>query len=206
MKHIFITFIIVASTFYCVAQNKYEAEGDIKYKNEDYAGAIIEYNKALNIASYYSGEDTVSVSKDYTYFLRGTCKLYTEDFTGAIIDLTKSLKNCPHNVNNFFIYGNRMIKFGEEYIVMKNSYSLQHSYSHIYYYRGCAKMNLKDFKGAIIDFNRTINDEDIKYKIFYYRGICRLYLGLNDIGCEDLRMAGELGNTDVYEIIKERCQ
>jgi len=55
-----------------------------------------------------------------------------------------------------------MIKFGEEYIVMKNSYSLQHSYSHIYYYRGCAKMNLKDFKGAIIDFNRTINDEDIK--------------------------------------------
>jgi len=70
---------------------------------------------------------------------------------------------------------------------------------------GNTKYELKDYKGAIQDYNKAI-ELDPKYAVTYYnRGVAKILLGQKDNGCLDLSKAGELGHAEAYEAIKENC-
>ena len=74
-----------------------------------------------------------------------------------------------------------------------------------YYKSGCDKLELKDFRGAIQDYNKAI-ELNPKYALAYNnRGMAKIALGQKDSGCLDLSKAGELGYMDAYDAIKEYC-
>ena len=77
-----ITFILV--TTFCYSQNKdakyYFEQGDAKGNLEDYRGAILDYNKAIEINPQYAD----------AYFNRGVVKYILKDTNGACLDWSKA--------------------------------------------------------------------------------------------------------------------
>ena len=74
-----------------------------------------------------------------------------------------------------------------------------------YFNSGNAKANLKDYKGAIEDFNKVIELNPKDAFAYNNRGLAKIDLGQKDSGCLDLSKAGELGFAEAYESIKEFC-
>ena len=74
-----------------------------------------------------------------------------------------------------------------------------------YSYRGDAKSNLQDYRGAIQDLNKAIELNPNNAKAYNLRGYAKLLLGQKDNGCLDFSKAGELGYAEAYETIKEYC-
>ena len=77
--------------------------------------------------------------------------------------------------------------------------------SNAYYNRGLSKYKLEDYRGAIADYTIAIELKPDTGIFYYKRGITKLELNQKDSGCLDLSKAGELGETDAYEDIKEYC-
>lgn len=69
-----------------------------------------------------------------------------------------------------------------------------------YFYRGIAKFNLGDLRGAKSDFDRSIRLNPIFTNGYHYRAITESRLGDYDKALDDLQMAIELrpGNTGLY--------
>jgi tetratricopeptide (TPR) repeat protein len=79
------------------------------------------------------------------------------------------------------------------------------NYAEAYNNRGIAKRNIQDLEGAINDFTKAISI-DRKYSMAYSnRGIVKIVIGQNDAGCEDLKIASELGNIQAEELISKFC-
>ena len=74
-----------------------------------------------------------------------------------------------------------------------------------YFNSGNAKANLKDYRGAILDFNKAIELNPKLASAYLGRGLAKILLGQKDDGCLDLSKAGELGEASAYETIKELC-
>ena len=82
---------------------------------------------------------------------------------------------------------------------------LNPSESNSYYNRGLAKSHLEDYRGAIADYTIAIELKPNSGLFYYNRGLAKLQLNQKDSGCLDLSTAGELGETDAYEDIKQYC-
>ena len=82
-----------------------------------------------------------------------------------------------------------------------------------YYYRAHCKEMLDDYRGAINDYNNAmiawdygkIPNEAMYPSIYYYRGVCKYLLNDNDGACQDWSKAGELGETEAYQMINKNC-
>jgi tetratricopeptide (TPR) repeat protein len=66
-------------------------------------------------------------------------------------------------------------------------------------------MILKNYSGAITDFNKFIDINPNECLIYYKRGEAQMMLGHKQNACMDWRKAGELGCEDVYDDIKNYC-
>lgn len=137
-------------------------------------------NAMINFTKIINGKIEGYVSIANVYFERGFLKNKLEDYRSAISDFDLALKN-----NTF-----------------KNNPNLKLLYS----YRGYSKLMLNDYLGAINDYSRYIQDNPNNSSNAYYnRGLARIYLKQFELGCNDLSKAGELGELDAYELIKEYC-
>lgn len=74
-----------------------------------------------------------------------------------------------------------------------------------YYLRGRSKARLEDYRGAIVDFNKTIQINPDFADAYLDRGGCKMLLGEKESGCLDFSKAGELGQTLAYDLIKSSC-
>jgi len=74
-----------------------------------------------------------------------------------------------------------------------------------YINRGIAKNDLKDYRGAIQDYNKAIEINPKIAQVYYFRGLAKIYLGDENGGCLDFSKAGELGDKDIYDTIKRYC-
>ena len=68
------------------------------------------------------------------------------------------------------------------------------------------KLILEDYRGAIDDFNKTIDINPNYGNAYYYRGLAKIDLNQTNNGCVDLSKAGELGISDAYVSIKKYCR
>lgn len=62
--------------------------------------------------------------------------------------------------------------------------------------------SLKDYRAAIVDYDKAIELDSKFAEAYYNRGLTHIYLGNNRQGIQDLSKAGELGLFSAYNIIK----
>ncbi|MGZ4059780.1 MAG: tetratricopeptide repeat protein [Bacteroidia bacterium] len=79
-----------------------------------------------------------------------------------------------------------------------------------YYDRATARYNLKDFRGAFMDYSKAINidpysSSDYVAGSYYGRGLCFQYLGNKEKACLDFTKANELGNPDAANAMQVNC-
>ena len=73
------------------------------------------------------------------------------------------------------------------------------------YNRGVAKYDLKDYTGAIEDYNKAIQLNPNYAMAYQGRGTAKYMLDDKNGACTDWSKAGELGCFDAYILIKENC-
>jgi len=71
---------------------------------------------------------------------------------------------------------------------------------------GYDKFELKDYRGAILDFTKAIELNPSYSGVFYGRGNAKIKLEDKDAGCLDLSKAAELGEAEAYNAIKDLCK
>lgn len=84
--------------------------------------------------------------------------------------------------------------------------TLGHDSDIMFIVRGEAKANMKDWRGAELDFTRAINMGTDKPEVFIYRGLVRIPLNKKDEACLDFSKGGELGMPEAFELIQKNCQ
>jgi tetratricopeptide (TPR) repeat protein len=111
-------------------ESSYFGRGELKYVMADYHGAIIDFNKCIEIKP----------NRIMSFHKRGDCKLKTEDFKGAIEDYSLVIQN-------------RQDKYDVNRPPSENATKLLTS---LYYNRGFARFNIKEYNKAIEDLKIAI--------------------------------------------------
>ncbi len=203
----------------------YSQRGDYK-EDEDYAdynGAIEDFKIALQKDSY-SYDLYTSLSncyfhlKDYSqavyymtkyidndpkgyeickqYYWRGIYKSYLEDYRGAVTDFNASLiKQCvfprPYEIN---------LALGKCYYFLNNYKS-----SLVYLNRGLSQFS-KDNSIVYYSDGTSGKDKEFLAEVYYFRGLVKIELKIKGEACLDLSKAGEMGVSDAYKVIQEKCK
>ncbi|NOX18636.1 MAG: tetratricopeptide repeat protein [Chlorobi bacterium] len=74
-----------------------------------------------------------------------------------------------------------------------------------YNYRALAKMKLEDYRGAIADYGEAIKLDANVAEYYVNRAEALKILDYMDAACLDWSKAGELGDEEVYDLIKKYC-
>ncbi len=143
------------------------------------------YQKALKYADVAC--DLLPISQAYS--CRGRIKYQLNDFKGSILDFTKAIELDPQNPSHYLNRSTanyRMNKFNDciddltQLIALDSSFSNLNleifSESDIYNLLGIAKMNIKDFKGAISSFSKAISSDSTESMPYSFRGKINLHL------------------------------
>lgn len=159
------------------------------------------------------------------YFERALCKTNLSDRKGAVLDYDEiiSRENNNSNHKSFLIatvYNNKgyclfeLGKYNEALILLNKAIDLGPTEAYIWSSRGELYFKQGKYKEAIIDMDKSIQLYDEKKSIasggdnsiaYYVRGISKIKLGKKNSGCTDLSKAGELGSSEAYKAIKEKC-
>jgi tetratricopeptide (TPR) repeat protein len=169
-------------------RSNYLGRADLKFKIKDYFGAIADYTKA----------ETLGVTDNSLYINRANAKNELNDYRGAIKDYDRYLSKNILNIDLAAAGGSNISEDEKKRIGKK--------YSSIYFRRGNAKFNLRDFTGAKLDYNITINLDPADASAYCNRGLVEIGLGQHDSACLDFSRAGELGFQQSYELIKKYCK
>jgi tetratricopeptide (TPR) repeat protein len=79
-----------------------------------------------------------------------------------------------------------------------------------YYNRAVARFNLRDFRGAIMDYSKAIyvgtsTNADCVSSAYYGRGQCLYQLGQKEKACMDFVKSSDLGNQDGTTAVQNFC-
>jgi clan AA aspartic protease (TIGR02281 family) len=156
---------IMPSNYYAYVQR-----GDSKIKIKDWKGSIEDFDQAIKLG----------ISVSFVFYERGKAKFMLEKVDEAIIDFNKAIELDSKNYSAYLLRA--PLRFGlEDWLGSIYDYneliSLEKKenmlFSH-YYNRGRAKLEIKDFQGAIEDFTNSNGYGDA----IYLRGETKL--GLED--------------------------
>ncbi len=148
----------------------YVNRGIIKYELGDKKGAIVDYDRAIQLNPQYAG----------AYVDRGIAKSDLGDNNGAMSDYETAIAIDPQFP---FAYVNRGIAKSESgnkraaIIDYDRAIAIDPQFTLAYYNRGIAKSGLGDKKGAMSDYNRAITIDPQNSKAYYNRGNTRSDLG-----------------------------
>jgi tetratricopeptide (TPR) repeat protein len=148
-----------------------------KHDSGDFAGAIIEYSKAIEI----------NPGNDYYFGSRGNARYSAKDFTGAISDYSKALSMID-------------LHYGPNQGQNENDASV------LLYLIANAKLEIEDFSGAITDCDKSIEYNSQRPDPYLLRAIAKISLGIKDDSiCIDLGKAVQLGG-DAKALFNEYCR
>lgn len=127
---------------------EYFNSGSVKRDRQDYAGAIADFTKAIEINPEYTD----------AYYNRGLAKAFIQDNEGAITDLTKTIENNPDNAvayENRGISRNILKDFSGAIADFNKAIKLNPEYSLAYFSRGNAKFGLEQNADGCSDFRKA---------------------------------------------------
>lgn len=215
------------------SSNDLYRSGNKKLSEGDNYGAILEYSKAIESnpsdPDYYYGRGISKVNlKDYreaildfelaikldsthddAYMGRGVCMKALEQFDQAILDFNKAIQINPQSKGAFFNLGLTFLDKREcqsAIFCFSQAIELEQDFNNYnnYFNRGRAKECLKDYRGAILDYNEVIAREPDFAYAYEQRGKSKIIIGQISKGCLDFSKAGELG-WPVYDLISKYC-
>lgn len=161
-----------------------------------YTKAIDLYNETDN--PYHT--DGLASKIIIVYQLRGRIKLdKLDDFTGAVWDFSSAIKISEREIEYAIEKLKGVLKFND------NDFRIAMDEPENYFYRGIAKTKLMDIRGALQDFNKSIEIRPIGM-VYYFRGMIKGALQDDEGKCLDFSKAGELGFKDAYKAILKYCQ
>lgn len=177
---------------------EYTQKGREFYEKREFMEALLNLNKAIEIDPNYS----------QAYYVRGNIKDVFDDRHGAMKDYNIALEKNPKFADAFFSRGNVKMKLQDYYGAVADysaAIAINENYIEAYFNRGKARQYLLAFEDAINDCTKIIQINPKNFDAYYMRGIVRINFGDLKNGCLDLSKAGELGDMNAYEAIKEKC-
>ena len=194
----FLGLLLISLSATAQSAKDYTQKGMEFYEKREFAEALINLNKAVEIDPNFSS----------AYFVRANIKDAFEDRHGAMKDYNMALEKNPKFADAFFARGNVKMKLQDYYGAIDDytaAISLNGNYIDAYFNRGKAKQYLQAYEDAINDCSKIIQINPKSVDAYYMRGVLRINFGDVKNGCLDLSKAGELGDLKAYEAIKERC-
>jgi len=173
-------------------------KGKELYEKREFMEALLNLNKALEQDPNYAA----------AYFIRGNIKDNFDDRHGAMKDYNTAIEKNAKFPDAYFARGNVKMKLQDYYGAIADFTScitFNENNIEAYFNRGKAKQFLLAYEDAINDCTKIIQINPKSHDAYYLRGILRLEFGDMKNGCLDLSKAGELGDVNAYEVIKERC-
>jgi tetratricopeptide (TPR) repeat protein/S1-C subfamily serine protease len=147
----------------------YGLRGNIKFQIGDNQGAIEDCNKGIKVDPTYSGN----------YFLRGNVQDKLKKYKEAIDDYTQVIKLDPNDATSYFSRGYDRSKLGDNQGAIDDftqAIKFNPNLAYIYYwFRGNTKVEIGDYRGAILDHDKTIA-LDLKGEFpsaYYQRGYAK---------------------------------
>jgi tetratricopeptide (TPR) repeat protein len=69
-----------------------------------------------------------------------------------------------------------------------------------------AKYSLKDYPGALADYNKVLELAPSNSLAYFNRGVTKNNIGDKTGACEDWKKAAELGESEAFALIEEFCK
>jgi len=143
------------------------------------------------ILSTYNNEILNGSINPDIFSKRGMLRIKQKNYPGAIVDFTHVITSLDKRNESADTTGS-----DGEYQLLAESF----------HYRGYSKFQLQDFMGAQSDFTDAIYYNSNNSESYSYRANAELKLGNRNNACLDWSKAGELGESEAYELIKKYCQ
>ena len=161
----------------------YADRGIVKYKLEDFIGAIADYDKAILIIP----------NKSYL-INRANIKTNIMDYEGAITDLTKAIEFESMDNDSLAYYNRGSVKLLiKDYLGsiedLNTAIVLNPNNSDFYSQRGLVKYSSMDFIGAINDYSKSILINPYHFRSYNNRGNTYFELKDNNAACSDWQFA-----------------
>lgn len=157
----------------------YLLRGNIKSKKKNYDGAIKDYNKAIG---YYSKMMKESYIFD-DYFAEELGAVYIA--RGITYEKQKKLSLAEDD-------------YDKAIELMPNLYEIRIS-------RALVRLQNKDYKHAIEDYDYVISQNLEDRESYLGRGVAKIKLGKTEDGCKDLKISKKLGSESATDIINKYC-
>lgn len=178
----------------------YNDEGIKKYKNGDYNGAILDYNKSIELDPNYS----------IAIYNRGLSKYELEDYLEAIKDFDKAIELGYNNPNLYSTRGLCNYKIKDYYEFLwdyDKAIELDPNVAYYYVNRGVAKEMTSNPYGAITDYSEAISINPDYALAYFKRGKAKEKTANFEGACVDFKRAAYLGNEEAKRwISKWKCK
>ncbi len=185
-----------ASSSATLSAKEYLDNGNAKFNQKDYTGAIADYTQAIALDPKFAP----------AYNNRGIAKRQLQDYTGAIADYTEAIALNPKFAPAYNNRGlaKRYLKDDTGAIAdYTQAIEIDSNYAQAYHNRGAAKARLKDYTGAMADYTQAIALNP-NYALAYYNLCCTYSLkGETAEAIKHLRRALELGYDNFNNIAKD---
>lgn len=172
----------------------------------------------VDITKNQNNEISLTSDDAKGYLKRGQARFELGDDTDAIQDYNRAIQLEPDNARAYYLRGVAKSALDENLGDVPEVPSRDYTGSirklndavkvditndpESYDSNGLGKFELGDDKGALRDFNRTIELDPDFAEAYYARGLEKEKLGNDDGALEDLRKAGELGCSKASEQIR----
>lgn len=148
---------------YGQSAEEYFKAGREKYMNKDYKGAIDDHTKAIGLKMDYG----------VAYYNRGLSKAAAGDFKGAIADYNMSIELTLAEYANNKKTAEEQVEEDDLYFTNKIRQIEMMILANQYLSRGISKYRLKDYSGAIADYDKAINADSTHIDSYFERGFTK---------------------------------
>lgn len=211
----------------------YKLRGDIKQRQLDLHGALMDYVKAEKVEPdnprLYVSRSAVHITEERVkeamrdiekaldlddtdpdaWYNRACANYIGRNNEGALRDLERSLELRPDNAEALFLRGvvkGELFKESEGILDIEAALNLKPNMADGLMSLAVLQYETKEYEKAIATFTRVIEAKDEALKdALYYRADCYYALKNKEKACESWREAAGLGEADSKFIVKNYC-
>ncbi len=143
------------------------------------------------------------------YYHRATTCMNLEKYDQAAADYSMVIELDPQGldpyINRAMAY-TALAKYAEAEADYTNYISMNPYNFYIYQKRADVRVSMKNMEGALSDLNALIELKPENATAYFNRGMLEIKLDKKDAACKDFKKSGELGNSEIAEVVKKSCE